>query len=269
MKKLFIFMVISLLSILLLTGCRKAQVQKIAVQDKQEIIIFAAASLTPLLEEISKQYKQEFPDTEIILNAANTQLLKMQIEQGAKADLFLAARERDAKDLVEKGFIRDYTKFLGNHLEIVASKEGSQKIQEVEDLCQANIRIVLADQTVPVGEYSIELLDNLERSDLYGENLVDNLTENIVSYENNEQLVLGKILNGEADAGIVFRSSYKTSIANNGAITAIPFVSKYNIQSYYYLAELNNTKNEIKSFTKWLQTDKAKKIIEKFGLESI
>lgn len=273
LEKIRIIFFTALLSVFVLNGCGQENTQKSSVAaektEKKQIVIFAASSLGPLLNEMNKQYQIEYPNTKIVLNTASTQMLKTQIEQGAKADLFMAARESDIKDLEEKGLIKQFSKFAGNHLEIVASKEGAKKIKNVADLALPNNRIILADQTVPVGQYSIRLLENLQGSGLYSGNLLDNIKKDVVSYENSEQAVLGKIVNGEADAGVVFRSSYKTSIANKQPITAIPFASKYNFETYYYLGEVKNGDKDVQTFTKWLQSTKARKIIEKFGLENL
>lgn len=254
-----------------LFGCgnEKESVKTSSAKEKKEIIIFAAASLTPLLEEMANKYHEEFPDTTITLNTANTQVLKTQIEQGAKVDIFLAARERDVTSLQEQGLVLEYSKFAGNYLEIVASEEGSQLIKQVDDLAKPNIRLVFADETAPIGEYTLKLLDILSKSGLYGENLTEAIINNVVSYESNEQQVLGKILNGEADAGIVFRSSFKTAKQQAESVTSVPFENKYNFETYYYRAMMTDQNEAVAEFTDWLVSNSAKEIITKYGLETL
>ena len=82
--------IISIMMILLLImlsgGCKAKQANK---GSKQEIIVLAASSLTESLEDIIELFEKENPDVKVTLNLDSTSRLKVQIEQGIKADLFL------------------------------------------------------------------------------------------------------------------------------------------------------------------------------------
>ena len=57
------------------------------------IIVFAAASLTDAVQEISREYESKNPGIEVKLNFAGSQRLRSQLELGAKADVFISAND--------------------------------------------------------------------------------------------------------------------------------------------------------------------------------
>ena len=69
-----IFCVLVLISVLFSSACGKEE-------RKEEIIVFAASSLTDTLYEIAYEYEKENPDTKIIFNFDSSGTLKSQIEE--------------------------------------------------------------------------------------------------------------------------------------------------------------------------------------------
>ena len=59
--------------------------------DEQDIVVFAAASLTDALDAVADTFEVVYPQYDIVLNVAATSLLARQIEQGAPADVFFSA----------------------------------------------------------------------------------------------------------------------------------------------------------------------------------
>ena len=60
-------------------------------EDPAELIVFAAASMTETLEEISEMYKEEAPNVTLSFNFDSSGTLKTQIQEGAECDLFISA----------------------------------------------------------------------------------------------------------------------------------------------------------------------------------
>ena len=56
-----------------------------------ELTVFAAASLTETLTDISELYKEEHPEVDLIFNFDSSGTLKTQIQEGAACDLFISA----------------------------------------------------------------------------------------------------------------------------------------------------------------------------------
>jgi molybdate transport system substrate-binding protein len=256
---------IFLLCCVFVSGC---SMQRTTAGSKDELIIFAAASIAPVLQEINKQFEAENA-VSITLNKAGTQELKAQIEQGAKADLLISAREKDVKSLEEKGLVEHAEKLASNELVFIVSPEGAKKISAIEDIAKDGIRLVIAEENAPVGEYSRKLIRNLDESRRYGSGFYEQVIGNVVSNESNEQHVLSKVLLGEADAGIVYRSSLSSVKDSEKKITPLEVDKELNVQSYYYLVKLKGLSSVSEDYMKWLKSEKSKELMRKFGFSDI
>lgn len=232
----------------------------------KEINISIATSLAPCLKEVKKEYEAEHPMIKLVINAAGSQILRTQIEQGSKADLFISARKKDVDSLASKGLTQSVDRLASNELVIVVNKEGASKINALRDLARKDVRLVMGEVNSPIGEYSREMLKKMDRSGNFGENFLDKALANLVSNESGEQNIVTKVLLGEADAGIVYQSSAsqnQESKVNN--LIWIPIDSRHNIRTENYLVQLNGTSNEAAELAKWLLSVKGKKILEKYG----
>ena len=56
-----------------------------------EVVVFAAASMTETLTEISEMYKEVAPNVTLTFNFDSSGTLKTQIQEGAACDLFISA----------------------------------------------------------------------------------------------------------------------------------------------------------------------------------
>ena len=63
--------------------------------DSRRLTIFAASSLTDAFREAARQFEEANEGTQVTLNLAATSTLLLQLEQGASADLFASADERN------------------------------------------------------------------------------------------------------------------------------------------------------------------------------
>src|SRR5207244_643871 len=96
--------------------------------------------------------------------------------------------------------------FALNHLVVIVPHDNSAGITSLADLSKPKTKIILADRNVPAGQYAIRFLDRCEKSSGFEASFKQHVLMNVVSYEENVKVVLGKILLGEADAGIVYSS---------------------------------------------------------------
>src|SRR5262249_57900666 len=72
------------------------------------------------------------------------------------------------------------------------------EIDSVQDLAKPGVHLVLAAEGVPVGDYAREALKNA--------GILNQASANVVSNEDDDASVVGKITTGEADAAIVYTS---------------------------------------------------------------
>jgi molybdate transport system substrate-binding protein len=131
-----------------------------AAEQERPFIVFAAASLTEAVTEVSAAFTQE-TGIEVKTSFAASSVLARQIEAGAPATVFFAADEEwmdylEKRNLLAPGSRKD---LLGNQLVLVAPADStaSVKITPGPALVQAlgGARIATGDpDSVPVGKYA-------------------------------------------------------------------------------------------------------------------
>jgi molybdate transport system substrate-binding protein len=133
----------------------------------QDVTVFAAASLTNVLEQIGKRYREE-GGTPVKFSFAASSTLAKQIESGAEADIFASADEQWMDYLAQRGLIVEGTRAsrLGNTLVLItpSSQPRSVDIKPGFDLAGliGDGRLATGDPAhVPVGRYAEQALTKL------------------------------------------------------------------------------------------------------------
>lgn len=175
--------------------------------EKKELYVFAAASLTESLEEIKAAYEEENPDVEIIYTFDSSGTLKTQIEEGAYADIFISAAQKqmnaldpeknpEAKDKVIDSASR--IDLLENKVCLVVPKGSDKDIKTFEDINSDKVEtIALGNADVPVGQYSEEILRNLGSWDAI---------QGKVTFGSNAKEVTTWVSEGVVDCGIIYKT---------------------------------------------------------------
>ena len=126
-----------------------------------EILVFAAASLTESLQEIGKAYVSR-TGTAVTFSFGASSDLARQIQSGAPADVFFSADTARMDALEKAGLVRrgDRREFLSNRLAVVAAAGSKRRVRGARDLLQFS-RIALADPAaVPAGIYAKKWLES-------------------------------------------------------------------------------------------------------------
>jgi molybdate transport system substrate-binding protein len=177
----------------------------------QELTVFAAASLTDAMKDVSTQWAQAgHPPLRMSFGSSST--LARQIEQGAPANLFASADEKWMEYLAEKKLIVPETRkdLLGNDLVLVVSAEKPQHVTigpgfNLLGMLGSNGRIATGDPAhVPVGIYAEQALKKLGLWDAVSPRLAR--TDDVRS-------ALLLVERGEAPAGIVYATDAAVSKA--------------------------------------------------------
>ena len=253
-KKAFILILLLCLSLSVLTGCGTGD-----QATSGELLISAAASLTDVIEELGDLYKNENEGLELNYSFASSGALQAQIEEGAPVDVFISAAEKQMDSLEEKDLILKDTRktILVNDLVLIKSKDSKLKIDKFMDILSPDVeRIGIGDPaSVPVGQYSQEVFDNLQIGDELKEKLV---------YANDVRTVLAWVESDEVDLGLVYATDAYTSEDIN-IIGSAPEGSHKAIT--YPVAVIKSSKNVQASmdFIDFLSTKEAKEIFEKYG----
>jgi molybdate transport system substrate-binding protein len=170
-------------------------------QQRHEVMVSAAASLTDVLQQLATEYESR-SGARVILNLGASNVLARQIAAGARVDLFVSAD--DAQMNVVSAYIDPASRIalLRNQLAIAVPDDRPRRFSSARELTDPAIRrIALGDPAaVPAGVYAKAYLEQL------------GVWEQIVSKvvpSGSVRIALAAVENGAADAAIV----YKTDIA--------------------------------------------------------
>ena len=234
-----------------------------ATSEPATLNVFAAASLTDAFTEIGKNFEAAHPAVTVTFNFAGSQALRTQIEEGAPADVFASASGKEMDTLVTGTLVADGTSkvFLNNKLVVILPADNPAALEKLEDLAKPGIRIVLAAEEVPVGNYARQSLDLMNGS--FGTDFKDKVLANVVSNEDNVKQVVSKVQLGEADAGIVYTSDAVAA----PDLKTIEIPTELNIIAKYPIAPLVKSENAdlAKSFIDYVLSAEGQAVLAKWG----
>jgi molybdate transport system substrate-binding protein len=199
-------------------------------EDSRELTVFAAASLRECFEEIARTLEARSPGLKVRLNLAGSQELRTQIENGARADVFASADQKHMAALVEGKLVGAPRVFARSTPVIIVPRGNPAKVRSFDQLPRAK-KIVIGVPEVPIGSYTLQILDNA------GADFKQKVEANVVSRELNVRQVLAKVSLGEADAGIVYRTD---AMAGKDKVEIIEIPAKVNVVAEYPVAMLSN-----------------------------
>lgn len=231
---------------LVLIGCATATIspsENIPMFDKaveaKTLTVFAAASLTESVTVMAGEFEQNHRDANVSLNFAGSQALRLQIEQGARADVFASANQAHAEALFEADLIKTPIIFANNRLVIITPADNPGSIRSPADLARPDLKLILAGPAVPVGRYAREALEKFNHRPELGLDFSTRVLDNLVSEEENVKAVVAKVQLGEADAGLVYASDVTPAVADALDIIEIP--PETNIVAAYPIALVSDS----------------------------
>ncbi len=206
--------------------------------DRAELEVFAAASLREAFTEIATEFERIHPDVRVIVNFAGSQTLRTQIEHGARADVFASADLSHAEALDSQGLLDDAPViFARNELVLAVPESNPAELTRLEDLTRPGLRIVMATEAVPAGNYAREALARFAAATGAAE-FPGQVLGLVLSFEPNVRLVAAKLELGEADAGFVYRTDV---LASDGRLTAIALPAAALVDAPYPIAVVRDT----------------------------
>lgn len=248
-------------SVLALTGCTTGNNGKAATSAEPaktalsgELNIFAAASLTNSFNEIAQSFSQENPDITVnpIVYDGSKTLATQIVTGGAPADVFASADEANMNKVTEAGLVKgEASLFARNTLVIVTPKDNTAAITGLSDLAKPEVKTVLCQDGVPCGTASGKLLK------LAGVKVTPQ------SEEQNVRSVLAKVEQGEADAGLV----YRTDAAGNDKVQTIEAEGADSVVNKYPIAQLDASPNSAAAtaFIAYVTGPKGQEILASHG----
>ena len=197
---------------------------------KAELTIYGAASLKSALKSLKAAYEAAVPGTTLTIATDSSATLRTQIEQGAPADIFLSADQKNAEALVEAGLTDGPAlDFAGNALTIIVPKDAPATVASPADLAKPGMKIVAAGAEVPVTRYADQVIAKLAALPGYPPGFASAYAANVVSKEQNVKAVVAKIELGEGDAAIV----YATDATASDKVNQVPIPPGANVLAIY------------------------------------
>ena len=244
-----------------------------AGEEKTELIVFAAASMTETLTELKAVYEDKHPGVTIIYNFDSSGTLKTQIESGAECDVFISASPKQMNQLdiaadpsvntAGLDFVLEGTRIdLLENKVALAVPEGNPKGVEsyaalMEMLKNGAVLLAMGNSDVPAGQYTRKIFA------FYGLDEEKLAKLGVLTYGSNVKEVTTQVSEAVVDCGIIYATdafSAKLTVVD----TATPEMCG---QVIYPAAVLNITKNEelARDFLAFLTSPEADAVFEAVG----
>ncbi|HET9448713.1 MAG TPA: molybdate ABC transporter substrate-binding protein [Steroidobacteraceae bacterium] len=246
---------------LLILACALGAATHAADADNGQTLVFAAASLTNVLDEIGAAYTQQ-TERPVKFSYAASSALARQLEAGARADVFFSA-DLEWMDYVQARNLIDRTSrrsVLGNRLALVAPADSKIELKIAPGFALAAAlgkgRLATGDpESVPVGKYARSALTSL--------GVWNDVADRLVRADN-VRSALAFIARGETPLGIV----YETDAKIDKRVRVVDF---FPADSYppivYPIALTAQARPAARQFVDFLQSAAAQEAFKKYGFQ--
>ena len=245
-------------------GMSAGSVQAAVAEDASgDLYVFIAASLSNAMEEIQKDFNETYPDVEILYNADSSGTLQTQIEEGARCDIFFSAADKQMNALIDENLAKKDTveDILENKVVLIKPKDGETKVTGFENITDA-ANIALAGDSVPVGQYSREIFDNL--------GITDEVNKMEINEGKNVSEVLAAVSEGSNEIGIVYATD-AASVADKVDVIAEAPADALKTPVLYPVGLIEDKEASeddtaaAEAFLEYIKSDDAMKVFEKYG----
>ena len=223
--------------------------------------VFGAASLTAAFGEIKTKYEAANPNVTVTYTFAGSNTLATQITNGAPADVFASA---DTKNMGKvSSLVNTPQTFAKNKVVIIIPANNPGNIKTLHDLANKGVKIAVAGPSVPVGNYTLEVLSKMGQSSEYGPAYESAVKANFVTQETSVSGVVQKVELGEVDAGYVYVSD---AYSAGSKVSSIDIPDQFNILADYPIATVKDSKNlsTAESYVQYVLSPDGQAILAKY-----
>jgi len=201
------------------------------------VTVFAASSMTESLTQVGKLFEKAHSGIKIVFSFQASSTLITQIKAGAPADILVSAEPFSGGN--------DY---LVNRVVLGVPKTSA--ITKVSDLNNKKVTWIQCAHEVPCGSTADAAL------------VGEGVTSKPISLEPKVSSAVAKLLAGEVDAAII----YRTDVLANKKLRAIEFANKDAAKTTYQIAQLSKNRWAA-SFKNYLQSKAVLKQLQNRGFE--
>lgn len=194
------------------------------------VTVYAAASLKKTFAEIGARFESSHPGTTVTFSFAGSSDLVAQLQQGAHADVFASADTRNMdKATGDKLIEGSPVIFTSNTLQIAVPPGNPGKVAALQDLTNPALKVVVCAPQVPCGAAA----DKVEAT--------AGITVKPVSEEQSVTDVVNKVVTGQADTGLVYRTDVK---AAGGKVEGVEFPESSSAVNHYPIGVLAGSRDK-------------------------
>ncbi|MCW2810846.1 MAG: modA [Friedmanniella sp.] len=204
-----------------LTGCSGTT----AAAAPTTLTVFAAASLKQTFTTLGQRFEAGHPGIRVRLSFAGSADLASQLDQGAPADVFASADTKNMDKAVAAKRVQRSAVFASNTLQIAVPPGNPAHVRTLADLTRPEVRLVICAPAAPCGAATQQVA------------AAAHLSFTAVSEESSVTDVLGKVENGEADAGLVYVTDVRQAA---GKVTGVTFPEASGVVNRYPIAALTD-----------------------------
>jgi molybdate transport system substrate-binding protein len=210
------------------------------------ITVYAASSLTEVFPRVDGRPRYSF---------GGSNQLAFQIEQGAPVDVFASASPKHTQQLYRGGLVERPRAFAANALVLAVPRSNPAGLRSVFDLRYKQVRLVVGTASVPVGDYTRQLLRRLGLTSVLGK---------VVSQESDVKSIVGKLALGEADAGFVYATDAK-AVASRVTVVRLPRRSQPTVRYEVAVVEGSDQEAAAQSFVADLLESRGRRTLAAAG----
>ena len=239
-------------AVVALAGCSSSGKSSSAGGLSGTIQVYAASSLTEAFDTLATQFMAAHSGTTIKLHYGPSSQLSTQIGQGADADVFASASEKNLTSLGAQAL--SPTDFVKNKLEIAVPPDNPANVTALADLAKSGVKVAVCDPTVPCGAVAQQVFANAR------------ITVKPVANEADVKSTLAAVESNEVDAGLVYVTDVRAAGPKAKGIT-IP--AAVNASTTYPIAALKDARNATlaRAFVDYVLSSDGKKVLTADGFE--
>lgn len=232
-------------------------------EEKVELTILAAASLTDVCDALKERFEKENPSISLNISYGGSGALQTQIEEGAPADVFISAATKQMTALDEEGLMDSDTivQLLENKVVLIVPKESDTSVSSFEDVATEAVTMVGLGEpgSVPVGQYSEEIFTSLD--------ILDAVKEK-ANYGSDVRTVLSWVETAAVDCGVV----YATDAYTSQDVTIVCEAPEGSCKKVIYPAGVvaaSEHPDEAAAWIAFIQSDASMELFESYGFSDV
>jgi len=258
-------LVLALLAVAGVAGCSGGSGEGGQEKEASTLTVLAASSLTDAFGELEIDFEEQNQGADIRTSFASSSDLLAQIQQGAPADVFASADEAKMETALEEGLVAEPKIFARNLPVVIVPADNPAGIRGFRDLGEVDAQLVLAEDKVPIAEYTKDVLENANSE--YGGGFDQRVLDKIASREANVRASANRVALGEADATFVYASDVTEDLSERVRIVEIP--ENLNVLATYPIAPIEGSPNSelARAWVGFVLSDEGQSVLERYNFQ--